>query len=98
MCNIIWSNRAVTNLKSIESYIAEDSPNQAKKVVNEIINYVEELAQFPYIGSIVTELNDYNLRQLIIYSYRIIYSVDKRQIKIITIIHSKQNFTKKSLE
>ncbi|MGB4437649.1 MAG: type II toxin-antitoxin system RelE/ParE family toxin [Sedimentibacter sp.] len=95
MYDIIWSDKAVSNLKSIENYIAEESPIQAKKVINEIINYVEELFQFPHMGGVVPELNDCKLRQLIKYSYRIIYSVNKNQINIITIIHSKQDFTQR---
>lgn len=54
--NIIWSERAVKNLKSIEKYIAHNSVNQSKTVVNETINYVEKLRLLPYMGSIVQEL------------------------------------------
>ena len=88
--NIIWSERAVKNLKSIEKYIAENSGNQSKIVVKEIINYVEKLCRLPYMGSIVQELNDNKFRQLIKYSYRIIYTIQNDQIQVITIIHSKQ--------
>lgn len=90
--NIIWSERAVKNLKSIEKYIAENSVNQSKIVVNEIINYVEKLRLLPYMGSIVQELNDNKFRQLIKYSYRIIYTIQNDQVQIITIIHSRQEF------
>ncbi|MDR0838646.1 MAG: type II toxin-antitoxin system RelE/ParE family toxin, partial [Oscillospiraceae bacterium] len=76
MTEIEWSRRAIDNLKSIGDYIAEDSPFQAKKVVNEIITMVEDLRVFPEMGSPVLEFPELNLRQLIKYSYRIIYSFD----------------------
>ena len=41
--NIIWSDRAVKNLKSIEKYLGDNSVAQSKIVVNEIINCVEKL-------------------------------------------------------
>lgn len=92
LINIIWSERAVKNLKSIEKYIAENSTNQSKIVVNEIINCVEKLRLLPYMGSMVQELNDIKFRQLIKYSYRIIYTIQNDQVQVITIIHSKQEF------
>ncbi|MDR0905612.1 MAG: type II toxin-antitoxin system RelE/ParE family toxin [Oscillospiraceae bacterium] len=94
MTKIEWSQRAVDNLHSIEDYIAADSPIQAKKVVNEIISRVEDLQVFPEIGSPVLEFPEMNLRQLIKYSYRIIYSYDGKVVHIITVIHGKRDFTK----
>lgn len=89
---IIWSERSVENLKLIEKYIAENSVNQSKNVVDEIINYVGKLRILPYMGSIVPELNNIKFRQLIKYSYRIIYTIQKDQVQVIAIIHSKQEF------
>lgn len=40
------------------------------------------------MGIIVKELNDNEFRQLIKYSYRIIYTIQNDQVQIITIIHS----------
>jgi addiction module RelE/StbE family toxin len=96
-CSIVWTDRAVANLKSIEAYIAEDSPKQAKKVVNEIIDYVENLQVFPFMGSVVHELPEHDLRQLVKYSYRIIYSAEEDAVNVVTIIHGKQDFLQRFL-
>ena len=86
-----WSDRAIANLNAIENYIANDSPFQAKKVVNEILDYAENLITFPLMGSIVLELYGTKLRQLIKYSYRIIYSFEENVITIIAVLHGKQD-------
>ena len=86
-----WSDRALANLKSIEKYIAEDSPFQANKVVNEILDFSEKLITFPEMGSIILELGDMKLRQLIKYSYRIIYSFEDNIVTIIAVLHGKQD-------
>ena len=94
-----WSDRAVINLNSVESYIAEDSPFQATRIVNELLDYAEELKTFPLIGPVILELSDITLRQLTKYSYRIVYSFEENVVTIVAVIHGKQDvvaqFTKK---
>ena len=90
--HIEWTERAVENLKSIEDYILADSEIQAKKVSGEIITYVDLLEDFPMMGRVVPEFPDLDLRELIKYSYRIIYSVEGNQVYIVTIIHGKRDF------
>ena len=90
---LIWSERAITNLQNIESYIAEDSPYQAQGVINELLDYVEELKTFPSMGPVAFELSDMKLRQLTKYSYRIIYSLEESVITIVAIVHGRQNIT-----
>jgi toxin ParE1/3/4 len=46
------------------------------------------------MGRIVPEVEDPNIRELIIYSYRLIYEISQKRIEILTIIHGKQDFSK----
>ena len=88
-----WSERAVTNLNTIKSYIAENSLSNANKVVNELLDYAEELKKFPLIGPVISELSDRKLRQLVKYSYRIVYLIEGNVITIVAVIHVRQNIT-----
>ena len=89
---IIWSKRAVENLKEVYEYIGKDSLSQANKVVNELIACVEPLKDFPYMGVKVREFPSENIREIVKYSYRIVYCVSNNNVQIITVIHSRQNF------
>ena len=89
---IIWTERAVNNLQSIHDFILEDSPFQAKRVVNCIIDCVEPLAIFPNMGTKVKEVPEQELRELVKFSYRIIYRVMTDEVPILTVIHSRQDF------
>ena len=91
---IIWSERAVNNLREIHNFISIDSVIQADKVIGEILSCVEPLSDFPNIGVVVKEFPQYNFRELIKYSYRIIYQISEKNVNIITVIHSRQNFKK----
>ena len=86
-----WSERAIANLNAIEDYISRDSLFHAKRVVNEILDYTEKLKEFPLMGSIILELYGTELRQLVKYSYRIVYSFEDDIITIIAVLHSKQD-------
>jgi toxin ParE1/3/4 len=68
-----WSVPARNDLKQIHDYIANDSKYYAQNVIQEIVAKTETLTEFPEIGRTVPEINDQNIRELIVYSYRLIY-------------------------
>ncbi len=45
------------------------------------------------MGRIVPEIGDPNIRELIVYSYRLIYEVSSSRIEMLAVIHCKQGFT-----
>ena len=90
---VIWSNPAKNDLKKIYEYIASDSKYYALKVSQEFIKKSERLAEFSKAGRIVPEIEDPNIRELIIYSYRLIYEISPNRIEILAIIHGKQDFS-----
>ena len=89
---IDWSPEAIDDIKSIAEYIERDSPFYARAVVNSIFQSVEKLSEFPGIGRIVPELGREEIREIIAYSYRVVYKIEKKRILVVAIIHSKRNF------
>lgn len=87
-----WSIPAKDDLKQIFKYIAKDSKFYANKVTDEIIEKSEMLDKFPEMGRIVPEIEDSNVRELIVYSYRLIYEISSKGIEILALIHGKQDF------
>jgi toxin ParE1/3/4 len=89
-----WSKPAKLDLKQIHDYIARDSKFYAQKVSIEIVEKSERLNSFPEVGRIVPELGDPNIRELLIYSYRLVYEVFPNKVEVLALIHSKRNFIK----
>lgn len=87
-----WTSPAKMDLKKIYDYIAEDSKYYAKRVAQDIVEKTEGLNDFPEIGRIVPEINDKKIRELIIYSYRLVYEVKNDDVDILAIIHGKRDF------
>jgi addiction module RelE/StbE family toxin len=89
---IVWSARALADVEAIASYIASDSPIYARSVVRRIITLTRTLRDFPLAGRKVPEFDDENVRELIAYSYRVIYRVEGEEVIVAAVIHGKRDF------
>ena len=89
---MIWSDPSKQDLRQIYEFIAKDSTFYAQKVVSAIVEKSETLNIFPYMGRIVPERNEERIRELLIYSYRMIYQINLENIEILTLVHSKKDF------
>lgn len=92
---IIWSSKARRQLKAIETYIADDSEQYARIVKDRLIGATKRLADFPFSGRRVPQAPGSGLREVIVYSYRIMYRVEDDRVEIVTIIHSRQDFPRR---
>jgi toxin ParE1/3/4 len=91
---VIWSKPARDDLKAVFDYIKKDSHYYAEKVANDFIEKSESLEKFPVRGRIVPEINERNVREIFVYSYRMIYEISDDKIYILTIVHFSQDFNK----
>ena len=92
MIEIKWTEPALNDLRAIRDYIARDSAYYAEKVVDEAFDKVDTLKDFPNMGRQVPEENDSTIREIIHYSYRIIYETNMSYITVLTIVHGKQEY------
>ncbi len=89
-----WTAPARTDLKKIFAYIAEDSRYYARQVVQNIVERTAALSDFPEMGRVVPELNEESVRELVIYSYRLVYEVKNQDVEVLAIIHGKRDFSR----
>ena len=81
--DVTWTSEAVRDLEEIASYIARNSPGNARRVVRRLEQAAESLWSFPDRGRLVPELLDFGLRQwreLIIRPYRVIYRISGSRV------------------
>ena len=91
MAKIGWSKEGLKRFRQILEYIEEDSPQNATKVANAIWNRIQQLKEFPELGRMVPEFNRKDLRELIVYNFRIVYRVKSQDnLEIVGIHHSAQ--------
>jgi plasmid stabilization system protein ParE len=94
---VIWSQPARADLKHIYDFVAEDSIFYARKVVQEINDKTDTLNALPGIGKMVLEIGRPNIKELSIYSYRILYEVKTNDAYILAIVHKRRDFKSEDL-
>jgi len=85
-----WSEEALEDIESIATYIEKDSPIYAKSVVSKFFEKAEILQEFSEIGRMVPELNDEAIREIFVYSYRLIYKVEETRVLLVAVVHGKR--------
>mgnify|MGYP002642343657 CR=1 FL=1 len=93
-----WSGPAKRDLRQIYDYIAQDSKYYAKCVVQKIVDKSQSLEPFPKVGRMVPEINDPNVREIFIYSYRLIYEIRANSLGVLAIVHGMRDFSNSNLD
>ena len=87
---VIWSPLTIDRTSEIAEYISWDNPTAANKWIDDIFEKVLILKSSPQMGRAVPEINRKDVREIIFANYRIIYRIEKLNISILTIRHTKQ--------
>ena len=88
MVEIHWTDEAQVWLKDIHSYISQDNPKVASRVINEIFNKTQILSSFPKIGYQYQNDEKLEIRVLLYGHYRIAYLVkDDKNIDVLGVFH-----------
>jgi toxin ParE1/3/4 len=88
MVTLRWNEEALLDIDEIAEFIAADSLTYALIEVEKFFDRAEILRTNPRSGTVVPELNDENVRQLVEGNYRIIYEIkSKNAIEILCVIH-----------
>jgi addiction module RelE/StbE family toxin len=99
MVEVNWTTQSLEDIDNIAEYIAKDSRRYAEIQVEEFFNSAKSLEEFPKSGREVPEVNDKNLRELMVGFYRVIYRIKtSKNIDILTVYHMKRVLTKKKIK
>lgn len=99
MVKIVWTQRSLSDLKSIAEYISKDSARYASLTLDRIISITKYIESNPRIGRMVPEVGrDDKTREIITGNYRVIYKIsDINTVYILTIHHSAKKLRQTSL-
>ena len=85
--NVVWTQTAIDHLAGIFGYIARDSEQYARRMVDRITSRSKQIAAFPQSGEIVPEYGDSAIREVIEGPYRIVYQIETERIAVVAVIH-----------
>ena len=89
---VIWADAAVSDLESAAEYISKDSPAYAASLVLQSLEAARSLENLSERGRLVPEFKRDNIREIFIYSYRLIYRIEEHKVTIIAFIHGSRDF------
>ena len=79
------------DINAIWDYIAEDNPDSADRVIDEIVSAIEALVPFPNQGHRSTDLTSRRLRFVHVREYLIAYAPDKKPLWIVAVMHGRRS-------
>ena len=90
---VLWSNIAENDLKSMVEYIDDDNPSNAIKIFKNL-KKAARLYDFPERGRIVPELKDQGILsygELVIPPWRILYRISENDVYALSVLDSRRN-------
>jgi toxin ParE1/3/4 len=86
-----WTEPAWSHLEAAAEYIAQDSPRYAAALIREARDAARSLRSFANRGRVVPETSDPNIRELFVWSYRLLYRLVDGEVQIIAFIHGARD-------
>jgi plasmid stabilization system protein ParE len=91
MSRFVLTPAARADLTEIFDYIAQDSPDAAHRVLEELRAAMKKLARMPDMGHFRRDLASEPLRFWPVYSYLIIYRPEARPIQVVRVLHGARD-------
>lgn len=85
---------ADAQLEAIHNYVAQTSPEYARRIVDNLTRRSLQIAAFPFSGRMVPEYEINEVRELIERPYRMIYLIKEDGIEVLAVIHSARESLK----
>ncbi|NTW53806.1 MAG: type II toxin-antitoxin system RelE/ParE family toxin [Chlorobaculum sp.] len=82
---VVWSSEALGKLDEIERFIAQDHPERAFAFIELLLDKGDSIASFPEMGRVVPEFSRFDIREILVGNYRIVYRVNPTQVVILTV-------------
>ena len=87
---LIWTDEALDDIEAIAQFIARDSAHHAQRVVDGLMELGDGIVEHPLAGRVVPELNDAQVRERFLYSYRLIYEVSTGRVTMLAVLHGRR--------
>ncbi len=91
---VVWTNTGQNTLDETVAYIAQDSLPAAQQLLETALDTAESLSFLGERGRMVPELQQPNIRELLVRKYRMIYELFDTRVEILGFIHGARDFAK----
>lgn len=82
---------AASDITSIWEFVAEDNPQAAGRVREELLDAIRRLVPFPHQGHERTDLTSRTLRFWSVRDYLIAYAPDEKPLLVVAVLHGRRS-------
>ncbi len=82
---LLYSQEAREQLKNIKEYISKDNKDFAVQHLLKIKLMLKIIEDYSYIGKVNSTFNIENIRELVVFGYKIIYKINEKSVYIMAI-------------
>lgn len=86
-----WTGEAVRDVERLHKFIAEVNPRAAARVLGELIDAPERLADNPRLGNRLEGFEDREVRRILIGPYEMRYEVTGGAIYVLRVWHGRED-------
>lgn len=91
--SVVISQRAEHDLTDVCDYISNESPYLAERLLEELLQSVESLSEFPLKHAIILKMGSIDIRQFVFKkAFRILYCVKGTQVRILHCYRCERDF------
>lgn len=91
MSGFVVSTAARQDLRDIQTYIAADNVETARKVIRRLRSSFRQLAQNPGLGHTRLDLTSQPVRFWLVYSFLIVYRTNERVLEVVRVVHGARD-------
>jgi plasmid stabilization system protein ParE len=89
---VVWAKAARQALDDVIAHVARDSRTAASRVLNQALEAADTLAFLAERGRVVPEFGDPTVREIFVYSYRLLYEIRNDTVAVIGFVHGARDF------
>lgn len=90
---VVWTEQARRMLDDAVSYVAQDSRPAAERLLIQALEAASSLDAYSERGRLVPELDQPNVRQLLVQRYRLLYEVTPAEVQVLAFVHGARDLT-----
>ena len=83
---------AKQDMQTIKTYIAKDSPQTAIRLIKKFRKSTGRLKEFPRSGRVIPELQNPDLREILVDGYRVMYQLDGTNVNVFAVHESRRQY------
>jgi plasmid stabilization system protein ParE len=94
---VIWTDAGQACLHAALAHVAVESPMGAERLLEAILAMADSLEHFAERGRVIPEIGRDDIREVFVFSYRIVYRVTDKDVRIQAVIHGARDLSEWTL-